>query len=269
MPRISIDPRIMALIKTGKVYEIGGPFYVGMPTRTSHPPFVFSLIRAHQKKPRSGANCIFTMGGHTGTHIDAFAHISRDGQVYGHEDVDVTKKQTYATGVGVGGGGIDETPPIITRGVMLDIPRLRKEKVLAQDYAITQNDLIEAAKSQKVEVKKGDTLLIRTGWIQYYDQGMKYVAQEGDSPGIGLDAGDWIAEKGVKYTGADTTSYEKSNVTNLKVHTKFLGLTGIQIMESLNLEELAKDQVYEFVFICLPLRIVGGTGSPIRPVAVC
>ncbi len=267
MDKLGFDPALASLIKKGRVYEIGEPYDVGMPTRTSHPPFVFSLIKTHQMKPKSGANCIFTMGGHTGTHIDAIGHVSTDGHVYGHEDVDITKKQSYSDGVGV--GGIEETPPIITRGVLLDIPKLKNVKVLAHDYAISQNDLVEAEKVQKAKVKKGDTLLIRTGWIQYYDEALKYVAQEGDHPGIGLDAADWIAEKGVRYTGSDTTAYEKLDVTNLKVHTKLLRMSGIQIMESLNLEALAQDQVYEFLFICLPLRIVGGTGSPIRPVAVC
>jgi kynurenine formamidase len=266
MTKLSMDPALTSLITKGNIYEIGQPYYVGMPTRSSHPPFVFSLIRTHQMKPKSGANCIFTMGGHTGTHIDAIGHVSTDGRVYGHKDVDITKRQSFASGVGA--GGIEETPPIVTRGVLLDIPKLRKENVLAHDYVITQNDLIETEKAQKVEVKKGDTLLIRTGWIQYYAEGLKYVAQEGGHPGIGLDAADWIAEKGVKYTGSDTTAYEKLDITNLKVHTKLLRMSGIQIMESLNLEELAQDQVYEFLFVCLPLRIVGGTGSPIRPIAV-
>lgn len=260
---------LLEALKRAKVYELGQPFFVGMPRRMSAPPFMFSLIRSHNDTMPSdftSAAGVFSMGDHTGTHIDAFCHCGVDQKVYGHGE-NVLQSESYGSGVGV--GAIEETPPIMRRGVLLDIPLVRGVDVLGSDDEITDADLAAAEQKHGIRVQEGDVALIRTGWARYFDADPhKFNAADAVVPGVGLSAAEWLGERKISYTGSDTTAYEKVNKTQLKVHRLLLTRRGVQIMESMNLEELARDRVYEFVFIALALPIRGATGSPIRPIAV-
>jgi kynurenine formamidase len=91
----------------------------------------------------------------------------------------------------------------------------------------------------------------------------------GIAPGVNQEGAQWIADHGVSLTGNDTSAFEKMDRTHKQVHILLLARRGIQIMENLYLEELARDAKWEFIFVALPLRIRGGTGSPIRPIAIC
>lgn len=252
-----------------KVYDLGQPFFVGMPRRMSAPPFMFSLIRSHNDTMPSdftSAAAVFSMGDHTGTHIDAFCHGASNQKVYGHTE-NVLKDETYGNGVKV--GGIEETPPIIRRGVLLDVPLVRGVDVLGGDDEVTDTDLAAAEKKHGIRVQEGDVVLIRTGWARFFDADPgKFHAADAVVPGVGINAAQWLGDRKISYTGSDTTAYEKVNKTQLKVHRMMLTQFGVQIMESMNLEELARDKVYEFLFITLALQIRGATGSPIRPIAL-
>ncbi len=229
---------------------------------------MLALLRMHQLRAngRSGAACIFTMGGHTGTHLDAFGHTGLNGRVYGHEEP-IFDHQSWSFGLGI--GGINETPPIITRGVLLDVARMKGRDVLADDYEITADDLQECVKSEGISVPPRATILVRTGWMRYWPDPVKYGWPE-SMPGVGDSACQWIVEHEARYAGSDTGAFGvvKKSVAIGESHPILQNGHGIQIMESLNFEELSADRVFEFTFICLPLKIRGGTASPIRPVAI-
>lgn len=256
-----------ALAQNAKVYDLGMDYFVGMPHFPTHPPFTFSLGRIHGDLPYADglttANCVFSTGGHTGTHIDALGHISVDRQV--HKVGDITPFQDYE---GLKKGGIEEVDPIFCRGHLLDIAGYEGVDCLGSDYSINASSLEGAAEACGAELDQGDAVLIRTGWIQHFSDPPKYIAHEHGAPGLVEDGARWLAGKGVKFVGSDTVALEKTPSPGLPVHGILLVENGIHIMEVLNLEELAADKVAGFLFIALPLKIRGGTGSPIRPIAV-
>jgi len=257
------------LVIRGKVYDLGQPYYPGMPHHPNHPPFAFSLTKKHgdimYPHQVSSANDLFTTGGHTGTHLDSLGHISKKGKLFGNRQA--AKLQSYTSGLKE--VGIDTTPPIIRRGVLLDVARALKKKVLPAAFPIGPRELEKAVAEEGVAIKPGDVVLIRTGWARYWSDPKKFVANEKGAPGVNLEGAKWLARHKMAFTGSDTTAYEKTPAHDLPVHAFLLPQMGIQLMEMLNLEELARDKIYEFLFVALPLRIIGGTASPIRPIAIC
>lgn len=255
------------VITSGKVYDLGQTWYPGMPHHPLHPPFVFGLARKHgdvlYEGGGSSANDLFAFGGHTGTHLDAVGHISKSGVLFG--GIEAAQEQDYRTGLSR--RSIEETSPIIARGILLDIPGLKQVGVLEKGYPISRKDIQETLALQKVKIEAGDVVLVRTGWARYWEQPGLFNDHEG-VPGITLEAARFLVEAGIRLTGADTTAYEVVPSKNMEVHVFLLAERGIQIMEMLNLEELAREKVYCFLFIVIPLKIKGGTGSPIRPIAI-
>jgi len=263
-----MDPKKIAqLVTTGKVYDLGMEYYVGMPHHPNHPPFAFSLTKLHGEMVYEGGvsacNCLFTTGGHTGTHFDALGHISLKGEVHGVGDI--SPWQAYE---GLKRGGIHEVAPVVTRGVLLDIAGLEGKSCLDPDYRIGIKTLQEAVKRQEISIEKGDALLIRTGWIKYFQEPVKYNGHHEGCPGLVEEGAEWLVSKGVRYVGADTVALEKTPTPNLPVHVILLVRNGIHIIEAMNLEQIAQERVYEFLFFASPLKIRGGSASPVRPVAM-
>lgn len=257
------------LIVKGKVYDLGQPYYPGMPHHPNHPPFAFSLTKKHgdvmYPNEVSASNDLFTTGGHTGTHLDSLGHVSKRGKLFGN--VDASKVQSYSSGLKR--VGIDRTPPVVRRGILLDVARALGKSVLPAAFPIGPEELKKTVAKEGISFKPGDVVLIRTGWAKYWKDVKKFVAYETGAPGVSLEGAKWLAQHKMAFSGSDTTAYEKTPTPDLPVHVFLLPEKGIQIIEMLNLEELAKDQVYEFLFVALPLKIIGGTASPIRPVAIC
>ena len=256
------------LILKGKVYDLGQPYHPGMPHHPNHPPFAFTLTKKHGDVMYPGevsaANDLFTTGGHTGTHLDSLGHISHKGKLYGN--VKASKAQSYATGLK--SRGIDTTPPVVRRGILLDVARALGRKVLPNAFPIGPEQLEKTAKRERVSFRAGDAVLIRTGWAQYWNDPIRFVAHEKGAPGVNLEGAKWLARRKAAFTGSDTTAYEKLPAPDLPVHVFLLNQKGIQLLEMLNLEKIARDRVYEFLFVALPLKIIGGTASPVRPIAI-
>jgi kynurenine formamidase len=256
-----------SLIQKGKVYDLGMEYYVGMPHHPNHPPFAFSLSKIHGEVLYEGGvsacNCLFTTGGHTGTHLDALGHIALNGEVHGVGDIGPW--QAYE---GLKKGGIDEVKPVVTRGVLLDIARLEGRECLDSGYRIGRKALEEAVISEGCSIEPGDAVLIRTGWIRYFADPPKYNSHHDGCPGLVEDGAEWLVEKGVRYVGADTVALEKTPTPNLPVHVILLVKNGIHIIEAMNLEPIAEERVYEFLFMASPLKIRGGSASPVRPIAL-
>jgi kynurenine formamidase len=257
------------VLKNSTIFDLGQPYFSGMPHHPNQPPFAYTLLKKHgditlEKERISFCNDLFTMGGHTGTHLDAKAHVARNNRIT--DNIDISDLQDYQNGVKV--MGIDETPPIIKRGILLDIPASLNLDVLPHDFGIGKNEMVQAATQENVEIREGDVVLIRTGWIRFWNDRKKFLSVEKGVPGVVEEGARFLANKKISFTGSDTAAYDKVPPHHLPSHVILLVENGIQIMEMLNLEELSRDRVYTFLFIALPLKIRGGLGSPIRPIAI-
>lgn len=244
-----------------KVYDLAQPLFIGMPHHPSHPPFLYSLVKQHGEfigpTGNSSASDAIAMGTHVGTHIDALCHFSCGGRLFGGDEVAAV--QSYAGGVQR--HPIDAVPPILRRGVLLDVAAAGP---LPEDHTITPAEL---AAAQRAEIRPGDIVLIRTGWARYFADPKKFIS-EVRGPGPAIDGARWLSAQGIFAAGSDTVAFEKLPDLGMPVHVHLLVESGIHIIECLNLDELAAAGVSEFLFVALPLKIRGATGSPVRPVAV-
>lgn len=264
-----LSANLERLLRESRVFDLGMDYFTGMPHHPNQPPFAYTLLKKHgditlEKEKISFCNDLFTMGGHTGTHIDAKAHVARNNIVA--TGLDISDYQDYR--LGLLKLGIDTTPPVVRRGILLDIPESLGLEVLPNDFAIGRAELTRAIEHQSTDLHEGDVVLIRTGWIRYWNDRRKYLSVDQGVPGVVEDGAAFLAQKKVAFTGSDTTAYEKVPPHHLPCHVILLVENGIQIMEMLNLEELSKSHIYDFLFIALPLKIRGGAGSPIRPIAI-
>ena len=263
---------LLDLISEHRLYDLAHSYFAGMPHFPTHPPFVFGLTRQHgdmvfEGGASSSAESI-ALGGHVGTHIDALCHYSCDGMLHGG----VEAKAVQNVSSGFSKLGADTILPILRRGVLLDIAAQMGLDVLPADFVITPEHLDAALKTTKTAIGPGDVVLLRTGWARYFGNTAQFVSGgQGHAvtgPGPELDGARWLSERGVFAAGSDTIAFEKVPAARMPVHVHLLVETGIHIIEALNLEDLSRDRIYEFVFIGAPLKIRGGTGSPMRPLAL-
>jgi kynurenine formamidase len=200
---------------------------------------------------------------HIGTHIDALCHAWCDDCLYNGFPGQGTRSTTGALRC-----GIDKMQAIVTRGVLLDLVRLRGAP-LDPRASIGRPDLIHAAEAASVEIEPGDAVLIRTGW-QEACAGSSDVSFD-EEPGIDVEAALWLAEAGVAMVGADNFAIEAIPFpagTVFPVHQRLIRDFGIPLLEGLVLKPLAEHNRGQFLFVAAPLPVVGGTGSPLAPVAV-
>lgn len=256
-----------------RVFDLGRPLTVGMPQSPNHPAYWHALPRRHGDMVRadggSAANDIITMGTHVGTHVDALAHVSQDGKLYG--GLDAAEALEGGRYLQLGAHTIE---PMVRRGVLLDVPATLGVDRLEAGQEITVSELELTVKRQDVEVREGDVVLVRSGWGQHFDAG------DGDTfrglttgvPGVSEAGATWLAERRIHATGADTIAYERlrpgAGHGLLPAHRVLLVEHGIYIIETMDLEDLAAAGVHEFLFVLSPLKLVGATGSPVRPLAV-
>jgi kynurenine formamidase len=254
------------LLQRARIHDLAQPYFIGMPHHPAHPPFQFSMSKKHGEwvRPDGGSSALeaIALGGHVGTHIDALCHFSMCGKIYG--DVEVEYIQSYAGGIEK--HGIETIPPILRRGVLLDIARAEGVDTLPEDFAIDAAVLERVADRQEVEIRPGDVVLVRTGWAQFWNDQKRYINQL-MNPGVHIEGARWLSAKGIFAGGSDTVGFELAPSDTMPVHIHFLVEKGIHIIELLNMETLSNDKSYEFAFIAAPLKIVGATGAPIRPLA--
>jgi kynurenine formamidase len=259
-------------LQRSKVYDLAQPYFVGMPHFPTHPPFLFALTKKHgdmvgESGVSSSADAI-ALGSHVGTHIDALCHFSCDGKLHGG----VEAKAVQSDAGGIRELSVDTIAPIVRRGVLLDVAAQMKTGELPVDFSITPEHLESTAKAQKVAVERGDVILLRTGWARFWNDPARYITgghgMTASGPGPEIDGARWLSQHRVFGVGSDTVAFERVPAPSMPVHVHLLVESGIHIIEALNLEELSRDRVYEFVFVAAPLKIRGGTGSPIRPLAL-
>ncbi len=287
-PAGDIDPQTIVeaarLVKEGRWYSLATSRFPGMPLFPGHPPFqVLNYrtppgIKAEGAQPWGPPNdaglgymAEYLMAtSHSGAHIDALGHmtIGEDHHWYGGGNT-----REHLTDHGPVFGDAEKMPPFFRRGVLLDPPAHRGIEALDAGEPVTGDDLSAIAEAQGVEVRPGDVVLIRTGYLKYWPD--PEAMAEHRTAGPDLSAAEWLLERGVVATGTDTETYEvqpapdRGEPANPQpVHTKLLIENGIYLLESVYLEELAQDEVYEFLFVALPLKIRGATGSMVDPLAI-
>jgi kynurenine formamidase len=199
------------------------------------------------------------MPAHIGTHIDALCHAWYDDKLYNGFPGAGTRGTTGASRC-----GIDKMGPIVTRGLLLDIAAMHGQS-LPNGTAIGVADLEQASRAAGSEPAKGDVVLIRTGWAERQAVGFD------SEPGIDLAAALWLAEREVAVVGADNFAVEVlpfATGTVFPVHQRLIRDFGIPLLEGLVLQPLAETGRHSFLFAASPLPVVGGTGSPISPMAI-
>jgi kynurenine formamidase len=261
------------LVKRGRVYDLSHILEYGIPQHWFHGEFFYSTFRRHgdslkslNSKNRMGAmNVRLEMADHTGTHIDSINHVSTDGRMYKDQIADEITGE-----FGTSRLGMENVPPILTRGVLLDIASLKGVEMLEGGYPITMKDVGDCLRENRIEIHRGDAVLFSTGWtILWMKDNARYLKSW---PGLGEEVAEWLAGKGASIVGADTPGVEvEPNEDPEKIdslHQLMVAKHGIRLLENLSLEEVRREKVLEFLFVCLPLRIKGGTGSPVTPIAV-
>jgi kynurenine formamidase len=247
---------IDALLRA-RVYDLEQPRYAGAPVWPAHEPGVLlSLHRRHERDldGRTSASGLLVMTEHSGTHIDALCHQAYGGRLFGGVEVN----SRVQTSTGFTSLGIDTVAPIVRRGVLLDVGGVE---------TVTPSDLERAAAG--IELRPGDVVLVRLGCgALWADRGAFLGAG-----GVTADASRWLAARRPFAVGADNMAWDLPDEPDpelglLPGHTILIVQEGIHIIEALYLEELAHDGVREFGFVCLPLKLRGGTGSPVRPIAL-
>ncbi|MFN0104562.1 MAG: cyclase family protein [Bryobacteraceae bacterium] len=264
-----VDQTLSNLALNARIYDLAQPYFVGMPHHPSHPPYLFSLTKKHgdihSPAGNSSAADAIALGSHVGTHIDGFGHFSCGGKLHGGHVAN--EVQSYAEGLSV--HTAEKIAPIVRRGVLLDAARANG--VLAEDVSLTAELLRGIAADQGTIPGPGDVVLIRTGWAQYWEDATRYInAVKGmpAGPGPDLSGAQWLSSHGIFAAGSDTVAFERVPTHDMPVHIHLLFERGIHIIEALDLESLARDRVYEFLFVGAPLKLRGGTGAPLRPLAL-
>ena len=218
-------------------------------------------------KNRVGANLErIEMTTHVGTHIDSLGHFSIGEHLYGGHTIEDSVGDWGLLNL-----GIENVPPIITRGICLDVSGLDGTDHLEAGPAVTIEDLKRAYDTAEINPQKGDMVCLNTGWGKYFmSNNEKYLAGE---PGLDINAAHWLTKQDAIAIGADNMAVEVLPGTDhpeimMPVHQHCLAEAGVHLVENLNLLGLIQDGVAEFCLIMLPIKLKGATGCPVRPIAV-
>jgi kynurenine formamidase len=262
------------LIQTGKVYSLGRVYEHGMPMPGKR-HFSLTIPGSPTGGPNGKNQGVYHDDlfsgeiGQIGTQLDGLGHV---GVRIGGDDYFYNgfRRSQFGTAYGLEKLGIENVGVFFTRGVMVDVARLRGVERMKSGDVITSRDIEAALKAQGVEVREGDVVVIRTGHGQLW---MKdNAAFSAGEPGIGMEAAQWLCDHKIVMVGTDTWATEvvppEDPDRPFPVHQLLLVRHGTYNIENLDLEELARDKAYEFAFIFAPLRLKGATGSPGNPIAV-
>lgn len=265
--------KALKLIRKGKVFDLGmdinrripnaeiglfpfDMFFSGTPEKNRN---ILKEIESNSKV--SFSTEVVTGPVHISTHIDALCHIQYDGKIYNNNNA-----KDVRTDFGWNKFGAEKIPPIVGRGILIDIAKYKGLRKLKNDYEIGLQEVKDYLDKKNIKLKKGDIVCFRTGKIKDFYK--KNYLKNG--PGISIEVAIWVAKKGAKILGIDYASIERNPMSNFNncVHMQLLYKKGVYIIENLNLEELSKECISEFFMICSAPKLTGCSASWIRPVAI-
>jgi kynurenine formamidase len=285
--------RLAALrsVQKGKVYDLGVLYSRNSFKWPGHSPGEIMSFRSPEGVRRQGdvdafvgpagnarqnawhSSALF-INDNVATQIDGLGHITAGADNHWYNGF---KESQWGGDFGIRKCGADTIPPIIARGVLIDVAGAKSLPALPAHYAITIEDLQAALDKQKVQLRPGDVVLIRTGTGRFWkEDGADHAALAAhDSAGLNLAAAQWLVEqKGAMLVGADTSGLEcnppaPGAASPIPVHHYLLVEQGVHIGELHFLEELARDQAYEFCYVAMTNRIAGAVaGFCLRPIAI-
>lgn len=269
--------RALREVQRGEIWDLSFETQMGAPAfAPNQTPFILSAsstARNSAKRRRklgatndAGSNLErIEMTTHVGTHMDALGHFSIGEHLFGGYSVEDTVDDWGLTHL-----GIEHCPPIVSRGVLLDVAGADGEAYLASGRAVGPDDLKRALDRAKTALRPGDVAFVRTGWGQFFMQdNAKYLSGE---PGLNLAGAHWLTAQDVVAVGADNMAVEvlpaEQHEILMPVHQHCLAEAGVYLVENLALDALAKAGIHTFCLAMLPVKFKGATGSPVRPVAI-
>jgi len=260
------------LVKTGKVYSLG----ITVSTTTpAYPPRTCSLYIVQPGQTGSSEGLgpthttynddILNCWNGIGTQIDGLGHIGVGDRYYNGN-----KWGEFAQMGGLKKLGTEKIPPIVARGVVLDMAGLLGVDVVKEGTAFNRAEIDAAAKKQGVEIRQGDVVIFHTGWLSLIDKDPKRFGTV--EPGVGREGARYLVSKGVVAVGADTWAVEaipfEPGAGIFEVHQILLPMSGTYILENINTAELVKDKAWEFMFVLGHNKYQGAVQSMINPVAI-
>jgi len=272
---------VLSRVDGSAAYDLSVEYFIGMPSWQAAGDPRYQIWMTHTPQGTivddpmgvgeelnnhvSYTGAAVSMYTHMGTHIDALNHFGLNGKIWNGFSA-----HQHLGDRGWNVAGAEKTPPIIARGVLIDVAAAKGLDMLSDGYRITREDLIEALDKQGVDIQEGDVTLIRTGRMKVYEDAAAYMA---NPPGLGMAAARFLVEeKGAMIVGADNLSFEAfpSELEDdyVPLHTYLLAQQGAPILELVYLEELSQDAIYEFAFIGGSLKLRGSDAAPIRPIAI-
>lgn len=271
---------MLARADASTVYDLSIDYFVGMPSFQAAGDPSYQIYMSHTPGGTAVDNLngqgeqinrhvcysgdVIFMYTHTGTHIDALNHFGVDGKIYNGFTAEEHLGSRHWMR-----GGAETIPPIITRGVLIDVAGSKNVDCLPDSYAITVEDLQDALSHSGLTLEEGDVAFVRTGRMRYWPEGAKVL---GKPPGLGLEAARWITAQSISAIASDQECVEVGPSEHednwLPGHCHFLAEAGVPMIELVNLEELARDGVHEFCLVAAPIRLRGASGAPLRPLAI-
>jgi kynurenine formamidase len=259
------------LLKNSKVISLGVKVHPNVPLGDGHPKPIISPLLRHGDSlenflPTTVANELMICTQHTGTHIDALNHIGcqigDDIFIHGHHRTkDIESHQGFCV------HDASSLKPIVGRAVLLDIAWAKDMDVLPDSYSITVNDIESAILKGDIVITNGDTVILRTGFMHYWEKDPKRFTDR--SAGLSLEGAKFLVEQfEVQAIGTDTVAIEVIPSECLEVHQYCLFEKGIPLIENMYLEELHKERIWEFGIIVAPNLLQGATASMINPIAL-
>lgn len=260
------------LVTKGKSYRLGIETNKDTP---AYPPRTFAVTVV-----QPGQNAGTTLGptkttynddiingwAGVGTQLDGLGHIGVDSLYY-----NCNRAIDFAMTDGLKKLGVENVPPIATRGVLLDMAGYFNTDIVKEGTAFNRAEIEGAMKRQGIKsIEKGDVVLFYTGWLKLLGKDNKRFGA--GSPGLGRDGARYLASLGVAIAGSDTWSFEvipfEKDAGVFEVHQILIPLNGIHILENANTEEMVRDQAWEFLFTLGPARITGGVQAIVNPIAI-
>ena len=257
------------LIKTGKVYSLGIETAEDSPAYGTR-SFDMQVIASGAQVP-VGADVVtsnderVTTSFGIGSQIDGLGHLGIGNQYYnGLTAAEIVRPD------GLAELGTHTIPPIVTRGVLLDMARHYGVDMVPEGTAFNRAEIQAAAQAQGVQIQQGDVVLFHTGWMQLLGQeNERFISSQ---PGPGVEGAEYLADLGVVAIGADTPALEVIPFENpqrvFAVHQTLLAKKGVYILESMNTAQLAADGVQEFMFVLGQPKFKGAVQVVINPIAI-
>ena len=258
-----------SLVKTGKTYALG---MVTGPDTPAYPPrhykvYVWDTVLGGPNELTTTDDLAVTWLG-VGSQIDGFGHVGID-----HVHYNGWKTQDFLSLTGIKKFGVENIPPIVARGVLLDMTKYYAVDIVPNGTAFNSKEIDEAAKRQGIEIREGDVVLFHTGWLKQFAQMGEGEPKIGfPEPGIGVEGARYLAGQGVVAVGADTWALEaipfEKEAERFPVHQELLAKNGTYILENMDTAALAADAAYEFMFVLGTPRMAGAVQTIVNPVAI-